>query len=132
MTQGVAIDCCGGGATGIFLGALQRWFPLRLAGETVFTALPKLVTGARAGTGKGPLGLWSFQVLKVAHEAIPETENASARTHLVATHDANLSPHCGPRYVNGHDGGMAVYPDLPTCNAVLRPAFGTNGVGVHD
>ena len=127
MTQGVAIECCGGGATGIFLGALKRWFPLRLAGETVFTALPKLLNGARDGTGKGPLGLWSFQVLKVAHEAIQETENAT-RTHLA---DAS-SPHCGPRYVNGHDGGMAVYPDLPTCNAVLRPAFGTNGVGVHE
>lgn len=115
FSANVAVQCCGGGATMVFIGALRRAYPLRSSGE-ISAVGP--TPGVQLLRGSGDqLGLWSFQLLRVVSER-PSNEK-----------QRDVLGHCEARYVNdpyagckGCRGGQAVYPDINSCYRALRPS----------
>ena len=150
LESNVAVRCCGGGPTALYVGAMRRLYPIRSEMAVHGFNNPNSERLCPVPLKSGSMvqsGLWGVHLLRVAHSPQPTGDagkggdesrsgasgrNASlsggdgaaafGRGQLASTEVLNL---CRNGYTASAEHPMAVFPDVETCYRALRPAFET-------
>ena len=126
LNEQVTINCCGGGPTALFQGAIRRTFPLRASiAETLNSTASSTEPAAAASASSAAdealnhnvalkpgsatqVGLWSPLILRIPGSETLASLRKTCRSYTLGYGEAHSQ--------------AAVFPDIETCVRALRPA----------